>query len=155
MQISGCNSYLSPHSVFIFSYYFWNERRFVMADFSEMTVLVLSPFCAVTVSNVGLFQSDLVVKPDYFSNSWETPTVFHIGTSEVPKVRKVILDIHSRDLDALSWFRSICHYRFTDLTLWSPIVKKKGNLKTSKPSMLNGPDFVNSSRCVTFNDQQG
>ncbi len=40
-----------------------------MADFSEMTVLVLSSFCAVTVSNVGLFQSDLVVKPDYFSNS--------------------------------------------------------------------------------------
>ncbi len=73
--------------------------------------------------------------------------------SEVPNVRKVVLDTHSRDQDALSWFRSIYHYRSTDLTLWSPIEKNKGNLKTSKPSTPNGPDFVNYSHCVTFNDQ--
>lgn len=40
-----------------------------MADFSEMTVLVVSPFCAVSVSNVCLFQSDLAIKPDYFSKT--------------------------------------------------------------------------------------
>lgn len=40
-----------------------------MAYFSDITVLVLSPFCAVTVSNVDIFQSNLAVKPDYFSNS--------------------------------------------------------------------------------------